>query len=344
VSRRASGAPGERGQRETLIVPRRLPRRSDNGWRGLLAAAIVAYASTAAAQPPQSPPGSPPVAADLRAAMDKADAGAPGDLVALADAGRADAQYYAGLMFLAGRGVPVDGPRGCAYEEKASASRADAMLVVGRCYQSGAAGKQDPEAAKAAFARAAEMGSVAAKCVLGQMLMAEPAQAARGLALCKEAALAGDADAQVRVGDAYYNGGAVAEDRTEARKWYEMAAKQANPEACRKLGTMWAKGEGGPRDPKRAMDLWMTAEKGGDPLVSILVADQLFSDLTGGRTPGPGRYAFRGGIPVAQVETVEEWYKEAQQRDPRPQVKQRAQTALTVLAGFKKAAESSPRS
>jgi TPR repeat protein len=309
----------------------------------LLAVAILAFALPARAQPTPAA-AAPPVAADLRAAMDKADAADPAPLVALADSGRADAQYYAGLMFLSGRGVPVDGQRGCAYEEKASASRADAMLVVGRCYQSGANGQPDAEKAKAAFARAAEMGSPAANCVLGQMLMAEPAEASRGLALCKQAALAGDSDAQVKVGDAYFAGGGVTEDRAEARKWYEMAAKQANPEACRKLGTMYANGDGGPRDQKRAMELWMAAEKGGDPLVSILVADQMFSDLTGGRTPGPGKYAFRGGIPVDNIEVIEDWYREAQKRDPRPEVKQRAQMALTVLAGFKKAAESAPRS
>jgi TPR repeat protein len=309
----------------------------------LLAVAIVAFASAPWAQPAPAAASEPPVATDLRAAMDKADAGDRAALVALADSGRADAQYYAGLMFLSGRGVPVDGQRGCAYEEKASASRADAMLVVGRCYQSGANGKPDAERAKAAFARAAEMGSPTAKCVLGQMLMAEPAQASRGLALCKESALAGDADAQVKVGDAYFAGGVVTANRAEARKWYEMAAKLSNPEASRKLGTMYAKGDGGPRDPKRAMELWMVAEKGGDPLVAILVADQLFSDLTGGRTPGPGKYAFRGGIPVDQIEVIEDWYKEAEKRDPRPDIKQRAQRALTVLVGFKKAAQTAPR-
>jgi TPR repeat protein len=309
-----------------------------------LAVAILALASPAWAQGTAAAT-APPVAADLRATMDKADAGDPASLVALADSGRADAQYYAGLMFLSGRGgMPVDGKRGCAYEEKASASRADAMLVVGRCYQSGANGQLDAEKAKAAFARAAEMGSPAANCVLGQVLMSEPAEASRGLALCKQSALAGDADAQVKVGDAYFAGGVVTEDRAESRKWYDMAVRQANPEASRKLGTMYAKGDGGPHDQKRAMELWMVAEKGGDPLVSILVADQMFSDLTGGRTPGPGKYAFRGGIPVDNIEVIEDWYREAQKRDPRPEVKQRAQTALTVLAGFKKAAESAPRS
>jgi TPR repeat protein len=302
----------------------------------LAALAVVALSSPAWAQ---SPAQAPDVAPDLKAAMDKADAGSPGDLVALADSGRADAQYFAGVLFMSGRGgVPADGPRGCAYEEKASATRADAMMMVGRCYQSGVGGKQDPEKAKAAYARAGEMGAPQAKCVLGQMLIAEQKEGARGVELCKESALAGDVNAQLKVGDAYYTGGVVTSDRTEARKWYDMAAKQSNAEASRKLGSMYAKGDGGKRDPKRAMELWLVAEKGGDPFVPILVADQLFTDMTG-RAPGPGKYAFKGGIPVADIQVIEEWYKEAQQRDPRPDVQQRAQSALTVLDGFKQAAQ-----
>jgi uncharacterized protein len=304
------------------------------------ALAMIAIVAPALAQ---TWSGAPPITPDLRAAMDKADNGAPGDLAKLADAGRADAQYYAGVLYISGRGgVPADGRRGCAYEEKASASRADAMYLVGQCYQRGLGGKLDPVKAKAAFGRAAEMGLPIAKCALGQILMAEPPEANRGLALCKEAAQAGEADAQVKVGDAYYRGAAGPPDRAEARRWYDMAARQANPEAARKLGTMFAKGEGGNRDPKKAMELWLAAEKGGDPLVSILVGDQLFSDLTGGRTPAPGKYAFRGGIPVKDIEVIEDWYREAQKRDPRPETQQRAKLALHILAGFKSAAQAAP--
>jgi hypothetical protein len=87
------------------------------------------------------------------------------------------------------------------------------------------------------------------------------------------------------------------------------------------------------------MELWQAAEKAGDPLVAILVADQLFSDLTGGRSPGPGKYAFRGGIPVANIDLATEWYQQARDRDPRPEVKKRAQYAIQILAGFKAAAK-----
>jgi len=304
----------------------------------LLVAALAIAAMTLPALAQQWS-GPPPVTPDLKAALDKADAGSPDALLALADSGRADAQYFAGVMFMFGRKtVPKDGPRGCAYEEKASATRADAMHLVGLCFRDGVGGVKDPEKAKAAFARAADMGFPQSKCALGQMLIAEPGQADRGVQLCKDSALAGDVDAQVLLGNLFLNGGPVKPDHAEARKWLAMAADRKNPEAARRLGEMYANGDGGPKDIKKAMELWQAAEAAGDPTVAILVADQLFSDLTGGRTPGAGKYAFRGGIPVNDINVTEDWYKEAQNRDPRPEVKQRAKTAIGVLEAFKTAA------
>ena len=118
-----------------------------------------------------------------------------------------------------------------------------------------------------------------------------------------------------------------------------MAAKQQHPAAARKLGELYAKGDGGKRDAKKAMELWKAAEKAGDPMVAILVADQLFSQMTGGKTPGPGKYAFRGGVPAGDIEVIEDWYRQARDRDPRPNVKKRADYALSVLAHFKQAAQ-----
>jgi TPR repeat protein len=266
----------------------------------MLALATPALGQTAASAP------NPDVAPDLRAAMDKADAGTPADLVALADSGRADAQYYAGVMYLSGRGVPADLARGCGYVEKASATRADAMFLVGQCRARGVGARPDPQAAQVAFISAANLG---------------------------------DVRAQLKLGDAYSAGELGTKDPAVARRWYDMAAKQGSAEASRKLGSLYADGEGGDRDAKRAMELWLAAEKGGDPQAPILVADALFSQLTGGRAPGPGRYAFKGGIPVADIEVIETWYREAQARDPRPDIQERAKTALNVLAGFKKAAQ-----
>src|SRR5262249_44673018 len=94
----------------------------------LLAAVPAAFAITCAAwgqAPPAgpptgpptgtAPPAGPPVAADLKAALDKADMGSPADLVKLADSGRTDAQFYAGVLYIFGRGGTARDPaRGCA--------------------------------------------------------------------------------------------------------------------------------------------------------------------------------------------------------------------------------------
>jgi TPR repeat protein len=279
------------------------------------------------------------VPSELQAALAKADAGDPHELTKLADSGRADAQYYAGVMYLFGRGsIARDTKRGCAYEEKASASRADAMHLVGLCYQHGLTGAADREKAKAAFSRADQMGFPKSRCALGQLLMTEPGEGPRGLELCQVSAEAGDVSAQLTVANAYFSGGPVKADHAAAAKWYGMAAAQKSPEAARRLGQMYANADGVKRDKKKAMELWKTAEQAGDPMVAILVADELFSDLTGGKTPEYGQYKFKGGVPVGDVEVIEDWYKLARDRDPRPEVKQRAVRALNILAGFKKAA------
>jgi TPR repeat protein len=244
--------------------------------------------ATFAQAPAQTPTDAPAANPAVEEALKKVDAGDVAPLAELADGGDTDAQYLAGVVFLFGRGtIPKDPERGCAYEEKASTRRADAMHLVGMCQQSGASGTPDKMKAEAAYTRAAEMGFIKSKCALGQMLMADPKRAARGLDLCKEGAEAGDVQAQVEVGNAYFNGTAGKRDLKAARSWYEKAAQQKNFDASRKLGQMYANGDGGPKDVKKALDLWTAAEKSGDPLVAILVADQLFSDITGGRKPGP---------------------------------------------------------
>lgn len=331
----------------------RLPPRGRGGAVGrrspaqlvalaLAALPFAAHASAALAAPTPAAAPAPAPSPEVQAAMKKAEAGDPGPLVKLADGGNSEAQYYAGVLFIfGGKTIPKDPVRGCAYEGKASARRADAMHLVGMCYQNGVGGAPDKAKAEAAYKNAAAMGFPKSKCALGKMLMTEPAQAERGLGLCKEAAAAGDVDAQVAAGDAYFSGAVTKRNHSAARMWYEMAAKQHNPQASRRLGEMYANGDGGAKDTKKAMALWTAGEKAGDPLVAILVADQLFSELTGGRKPGPGTFAFKGGVPVSDIEVAEEWYQLAQNRDPRPDVKERAKYALTILHKFRTAATAS---
>jgi len=182
-------------------------------------------------------------------------------------------------------------------------------------------------------------GAALAGMSLGISVAATTPPVPPDLARAITAATGGNVDAQVKLGEAYATGKGAPLDPKEARRWYGMAAAQNHPMAARRLGELYAKGQGGRKDKKKAMEFWRKAEKGGDPFVAILVADEMFSQITGGKTPGPGTYGFRGGVPVADIDTNESWYRAALESDPRPEVRQRAQHALTVLATFKTAAK-----
>jgi TPR repeat protein len=146
----------------------------------------------------------------------------------------------------------------------------------------------------------------------------------------------GNTEAQIALGVAYRSGQAgVAKDPKQARAWFEKAAAQKHPAALRMLGDMYAKGEGGKRDTKKALESWQAAEAAGDPFAPILVADQLFSDMTGGGKPGAGKFKIAPGTPISRMDDISAWYKEAEKRDPRPEVRQRAKLAENVLGQIK---------
>ena len=85
------------------------------------------------------------------------------------------------------------------------------------------------------FARASAQGHVTARLKLGLYASTgaggeREADPAAGLALIRESALAGDAAAQVMVGEAYATGSdGVAIDYAEAVRWLCLAAAQRNP-------------------------------------------------------------------------------------------------------------------
>src|SRR5436190_10298870 len=235
---------------------------------GLLLAALILIALApgglaAAAAPNWIAPKPGPA---LQAALDKAQAGQPAELLAKADAGDHEAQYYAGVLYLFGRPtIPRDPKRGCAYEEKASATRPDAMHLVGLCHQNAAGPGEPPNKAQAeaAFTRAIDMGFAKSKCALGQMLIADGKEGQRGVNLCRQAANDGDVGAQAFVANAYFSGSGVKQDHAQARKFYEMAAKQKDLDSARRLGEMYSRGDGGKKDTKKALEIWTASEKAG---------------------------------------------------------------------------------
>jgi TPR repeat protein len=75
----------------------------------------------------------------------------------------------------------------------------------------------------------------------------------------------GNADAQLRLGNYFWNGNAVEPNYPEAIGWWRKAADKGNPEAQTDLGTMYLDGAGVPQDFEMAA-LWLrkAADQGWD--------------------------------------------------------------------------------
>ncbi|MDZ4376204.1 MAG: tetratricopeptide repeat protein [Phenylobacterium sp.] len=260
-------------------------------------------------------------------------AGRPGALRKLADAGNADAQVTIGTLQIFGMaGFARDGRKGCAYIERASATRADALHLLAECYQHGYAGRPDPEMAKLTFARAADMGYLKSKCALGNMLMAEGREATRGLQLCEDAANGGSPDAQADVGNVYLEGRLVPKDAAKAAHWYGLAVAQQQPQAARTLGMMRLNGEGVPQDESEGLRLLRLAIKFGDPHAATVIADRQFARVMGEN--------FVVGDP-ARLNLIDEtigWYRVAISRDDRPEAQEAHKAKIAVLEGARKLA------
>jgi len=75
-------------------------------------------------------------------------------------------------------------------------------------------------------------------------------------------ALAGDATAAYKIGDAFSGSGARTEDFIEAARWYLKAARRGHVRAQNDLAMLFAKGQGVPQDYVRAYALFDLAAAG----------------------------------------------------------------------------------
>ena len=109
---------------------------------------------------------------------------------------------------------------------------------------------------------------------------------------CTDAANAGDASAQVMLGDMYKQARGVPQDRTQAAKWYRLAADSGNAEAEFKLGDAYYLGHGVPEDHAEAVKWYRLAAGHGNAEAQIQV----------------GRAYYSGdGVPEDAAEAVKWW-------------------------------------
>lgn len=102
-----------------------------------------------------------------------------------------------------------------------------------------------------------------------QQLTANQAQALDAL---RDAAEAGDAEAQYRLGMLYGNGEGVPLDHAKAEHWFTKSARQGHEKALLTLAWMYASGAGIAMDEDRARELYLLAADKGSAKAQYVAA------------------------------------------------------------------------
>jgi uncharacterized protein len=189
-----------------------------------------------------------------------------GDLPSLrqaAEQGDAEAQFYLGVRYSRGRGVPSDRPEAVRwYRRAAEQGHARAQAQLGQK----SSGLADDEAVRW-LRLAAEQGYARAQAGLGVRyrdgagVPQDHAEAVRWLRLAAEQ---GDRHGLYILATMYYRGDGIPQDYAEAARWYRQAAEQGDSVAQYDLATMYYRGEGVRQDHAEAARWYRPiAEDGG---------------------------------------------------------------------------------
>ena len=95
----------------------------------------------------------------------------------------------------------------------------------------------------------------------------------RAVSCFKKSAEFGNAKAQRMLGDCYYVGEGIREDKQEAVKWYRLAAEQGDAEAQRMLGVCYYVGEGIREDKREAVKWFRLAAEQEDAAAQWMLGD-----------------------------------------------------------------------
>lgn len=187
----------------------------------------------------------------LVAAVWAQDNGINPALLAKAKAGKADAEFYVGLHYKQGKGVPQDNTQAAVwYRRSAEQGNANAEAGLGFLYDNGQGVPQDYAQAAIWWRKAAEQGEMFA---------------------------------QASLGNAYARGRGVPQSYTQAAVWYWKAAEQGVPEAQSNLGLLYEEGRGVPQDYAEAyfwLDLAVAQETQEEQETDLASRDDAAKKLT----------------------------------------------------------------
>jgi len=127
--------------------------------------------------------------------------------------------------------------------------------------------------------------------------------------LTKRRAEGGDKIAQYNLGNIYYIGDGVPQDRKEAVKWFRLAAEQGYALAQFNLGGMYYNGEEVPQDFKEALSWYSKSAEQGDADSQAMVG-VFYADGLGVAKNSIEGYAWWYIAIANESEKAKEWIKE----------------------------------
>lgn len=251
------------------------------------------------------------------------------ELETLAEIGDIDAHNMLGELYAGFGGVERDRAKSCRHFQVAREARPSASHNYGQCLWEGAFGEQDFAEARVWYQRGADGGFLQAKCALGNMLIrgeGGPREPETGLSLCREAAEAGDPNAQADMGDHYRAGEVVSQDYLEARRWYRLAAAQGQRNAAFNLGVMDWNGLGGPVDIASAGQWMEKAHAAGRRDAAAFAGQAALIRATPNAPAGP--------VDIDLLAKAKAWFEIAIEEDPEAATRAYAAVALAQISGY----------
>ncbi len=187
--------------------------------------------------------------------------------------GMAKAQYWMGFMAERGRG----GQRSYAdalqwYRRAADQGFSPAEVAMGRFYGRALGVARDPAQRNDWYRRAAEHGNPVGEWALGNFYQFGDGMAkdmTQARQWYERAAGKGFVFAEARLGLLYEHGNGVPKDYAESLHWFRAAADAGNPSALNSLGVFYRNGWGVPQDYAQAMRLFHQAADKGSPMAAF---------------------------------------------------------------------------
>jgi localization factor PodJL len=149
----------------------------------------------------------------------------------------------------------------------ADAGNADAQARLALAYLRGAGVARDPSAAARWSAQAARAGQPVAQYLLGALYSQGSGVApdpARALTLFTQAASRGNLKAMHNLAIAYAEGSGVTKNDVQAAQWFERAARRGYVDSAFDLAVLYERGRGVKQDLAQALSWYLIAAQEGD--------------------------------------------------------------------------------